>query len=421
VKKSHRVIAARLRALAFCSIAALGIPGRTLAEADPIDLPVASDPVFKVLMSDGSTESGRIRQIGPKGELTLVTTEGPERVIAIENLVKLSREGVTPSLNPEASVVLFPGGDRLYRCGIGGANETHLDVQSYSLGNLSIPLESVLGLVFSLPSSLDSTDALIQRVRNEPRTSEVLWLANQDRLAVGYLGLSDKTLEYQRTGAKPEKIERSRVVSLSFDPTLVAYPKPEGPYLELTLSDGSRLGVSGARVEQGQLVVTTRFGARLRVPIAELSRVHARTRSVVYLTDRQVALEKSIPYVGPPRAFRKDATVEGYPFKLAGQEYDRGLGTQSRSFLVYNLEPGDRRFQAVVGLDDRAGPLGNVVFRVMADRDERFVSPPMSAGDAPRALDVDVAGAKRLILITEFGERGGVRDVADWVEARIIR
>ncbi|MEO6808483.1 MAG: NPCBM/NEW2 domain-containing protein, partial [Isosphaeraceae bacterium] len=44
-----------------------------------------------------------------------------------------------------------------------------------------------------------------------------------------------------------------------------------------------------------------------------------------------------------------------------------------------------------------------------------------SARDAPGAIDLDIAGGKVLILISEFGERGEVRDFADWVEARLIR
>ena len=86
----------------------------------------------------------------------------------------------------------------------------------------------------------------------------------------------------------------------------------------------------------------------------------------------------------------------------------------------YRLRPGDERFQALVGLDDRAGPLGSVVFRVLVDRQEKFVSPPMSARDTPRLVDVDVRGGKSVILATEFGDRGDVRDIADWVEARLV-
>ena len=45
----------------------------------------------------------------------------------------------------------------------------------------------------------------------------------------------------------------------------------------------------------------------------------------------------------------------------------------------------------------------------------------MTDRDPPRALDIDLSKGKILILITEFGDRGNVRDLADWAEARIIR
>ena len=45
----------------------------------------------------------------------------------------------------------------------------------------------------------------------------------------------------------------------------------------------------------------------------------------------------------------------------------------------------------------------------------------MTDRDPPKPLDIDLAGGKILILVTEFGDRGNVRDLADWAEARIIR
>ena len=217
------------------------------------------------------------------------------------------------------------------------------------------------------------------------------------------------------------KIERSAATSLGFDPKLVVYKKPTGVYFELTFMDGSRLGVTNPPLESGHVVATTRFGAAIKLRLAEVSRVHVRTDAVRYLADRAVAADSYEPYIGPPRPFRRDANIDGHPFRLAGQDHDRGIGTESRTILAYRLQPGDKRFQALLGLDDSAGPLGNVVFRVLVDRSERFISPPMTIHDAPKSIDVDLTGARSLLLITEFGERGGVRDLADWVEARIIR
>lgn len=411
----------RRRKLRAAASAVLGLClAAHAARAEAPDDTVASDPVFNALLTDGSTASGRILKIAPNGDVTLVAPGAPEKVVPLDRLVKLTRANLNPPMTPEAMVVLFPDGDRLHRAAVAGANETALDVQSYSLGNLSVPLESLLGLVFSLPQDVEAADALVQRVRNEARNTEVLWLANNDRLGVGFLGMSDKEIRY-RAAQKDAAIERGRVVALGFDPALAAYPRPDGGFLELTLADGSRLGVSAPRLERGQLLAKARFGAELRVPLAELVRVHARTPSVAYLAERTPARERYVPYVGPSRSFRRDATIEGHPFKLGGVEYDRGLGTTSRTLLAYRLEKGDRRFQAQVGVDDRAGPLGNVVFRVLLDAKEVYASPPMSAGDPPRAVDVDLGGGGVLILVTEFGQRGDVRDIADWVEARIVR
>jgi len=390
------------------------------AEPVPSGSPVPSDPIFTAHLVDGTTRSGRIHQIGPRGAIALAPEKGPEEELPLARLLKLTREGVPLRLTPaEGSVVLFPGGDRLYRTVIGPATETTLEVSSYALGNLAIPLESLLGLILTVPGETAAVDSLLERVRTEPRTTEVLWLANGDRLTGGFLGLEEKRIKFQAPSG-PIALDRAGIVALGFDPTLVVYPRPETDFLELTMADGSRLGVTDARIEQGHVVASTRFKSTLRLALSELIQIHARTSTITYLSERPATAEQYVAYLGPARPYRRDLNVDGHPLKLAGQGYDRGLGTQSRTLLAYRLAAGDRQFQALVGLDDSAGALGSVVFRVLVDGQQRFVSPPMSVRDTPKSIDIDLTGAKVLILVTEFGERGEIRDFADWVEARII-
>jgi hypothetical protein len=327
---------------------------------------------------------------------------------------------VTSPAAGEGSVLILPGGDRLTRCGIGPAGETTIEVHSESLGTLAIPLDGILGLIFAAPSDSDAASALESRVRDEPRTTEVLWLTNGDRLAGGLLGIGDKTIAFQPSTGKVE-LDRSGIVALGFDPKLVVYPRPTGPFLELGLADGSRLGVTAIHLEGGQILATTRLGQAIKLPLGELARIHVENGPAVYLSEIESAGAKYVGYVGTAREVVRDRAIDGQPLRLGGKVYDRGLGMESRTYLVYLIPHGARRFQATVGLDDRAGPLGCVTFRVLVDKEERFASPPMSARDAPRPVDVDVAGAKTLVLIADFGERGGVRDHADWAEARLIR
>jgi len=417
-RRSPGAVAATLSPIALC-LATIAV---ALGAANPVPEggTVPSDPIFSTLRTDGTTILGRIRQIGPEDRVTLVTVEGPEQVIPLDRLVKLSREQVSPASAPEGAIVLFPDGDRLHRIVAGAADEANLAVQSSSLGDLALPLESLLGLVLKLPPEADAADALLSRVRSEPRRSELIWLANGDRLAGGFLGLNEKKVKFQPEG-DPIELDRTGVVALGFDPALVVYPRPKGTFLELTMVDGSRLGVTDSRVEQGQVVATTRFGATIRLPLGDLESVHVQSASVSYVSVREASAQQYVAYVGPTRPYRRDAAVTGHPLRVARMRFDRGLGTQSRTLLAYRLAPGDRRFQATVGLDDRAGPQGSVVFRVLVDNREEFASPPMSVRDAPRAIDIDVTGAKLVILATEFGPRGDVRDYADWIEARIIR
>jgi hypothetical protein len=398
-------------------------PAPAALAADPPEGPgrgtVPSDPVFTALRTDLTTLTGRIRQIGPR-EITLVPAEGEAQVIPLDRLVKLSREDMPPAVAPDGMLVLWPSGDRLYRCVITSATETALEVQSSALDHVTIPLDSVLGLVLSPPSDVESLDLLLTRIRSEPRSSEVLWLANGDRLTGLLLGIDDKKIKFQ-PNQNPIDFDFSGIIAVGFDPALAVYPQPKGDYLELSMADGSRLGVTQARFEQGQIVGTTRFGATIHLALSELAQVHARTSSVVYLSDRPADADHYVAYLGPTRPYRREGNVEGHALRLAGQTFDRGLGTQSRTLLAYRLAPGDRRFQVLVGLDDSAGALGSVVFRVRVDDRERLVTPPMSVRDTPRTIDLDVSGARWIILDTDFGERGDVRDFADWVEARIIR
>lgn len=380
----------------------------------------ATEPVFTALRVDGKAISGRITSI-TADRITLATDKSSKEEVPLRSLVKLTRDPPVLILAPEGSHVLLPDGDRLMRVVVGATTDTGIEVQSQSaLGKLTIPLECVLGLILTAPIESDTFDQLWNRVAGEPRSTEVVWMANGDRVTGGFLGLDDRAVKLQIDG-KPVEIDRTGVVAIGLDASLIGYPRHDSPYLDLSLADGSRLGVTGAKIERGQVVANTLFGQPIRVPIGDIVRLDSRSDAVVYLSDRKVDAQENSGFLGAPRPLRIDRTVDGHGFQLDGQNYDRGLGTQSQTLLAYRLKPGDRRFQALVGVDDRAGPLGSVVFRVLTDRRPRVTTSAMTSRDSPVAIDIDISEAKLLILVTEFGERGDVRDLADWVEARIIR
>lgn len=407
--------AGRLACIALVIAAALG--GRAPARGGVAD---DEDAAYRALLVDGREVAGRLAAIGD-ARVAIATKDGKTEDLPFERLVKVTRESSGPAVAAEASLVVLLGdGDRLMRASIGTATDASLELRTDVLGRFDLPIDCVLGLVLAPPEQGSGLENWLARLRDEPRSSEVVWLNNGDRIAGSFLGMDDRSIKLQ-VDQKPLEIDRGGVVAIGFDPKLLNYPRPEGPYLEATLGDGTRIGLTSARLVDGGIEARTRFGKPVRFPVSELVRLHARSKSLVYLSERRPARAQYEEYVGPTLPFRLDHSVDGHPMRIGGQTYDRGIGTQSRTLLAYRIEPGDRRFQALVGVDERAGPLGSVVFRVFVDRQERFKSDPMTDRDPPKALDIDLSGGKILILATEFGHRGNIRDLADWAEARIIR
>lgn len=405
---------ARFLAVVAAAVAVFG----TLARAG--DAPVPSDPVFKAILIDSQAISGRIAALGP-GSITLAIPEGAPKVLEFNRLFKLTRDAtdVLPAVS-DRSLAVLPEGDVLARVNIGAITDTNLEIRSDSLGKLSVPLDCVLGLIVSPPPQTGRFEQLWDRLLIEPRNSEVAWLTNGDRLGGGLLALDEQKLQLQVDG-KPVDVDRAGLVAVGLDPANLKYPRPDHDFLEFSLKDGSRLGVTDARLESGNVLATTRFGQAIKFPLVDLVRIAARTSKVVYLSERKPAGSKYVSYVGPTRGYRADRTVDGHLFQLGGQTFDRGIGTQSRTLIGYRIEPGDKRFQATIGVDERAGPLGSVAFVVLVDGKEKFRTSPLSDRDQPRVIDVEILGGKSLILSTEFGDRGDIRDLADWVEARIVR
>ncbi len=104
-------------------------------------------------------------------------------------MFKLTREVSGTVAAIDRSMLVLPEGDCLMRVTIGSATETALEVQSDSLGKLSVPLDSLLGLIMVVPAETEVLDGLWDRVRLEPRKEEVVWLSNGDRIARRVSGL----------------------------------------------------------------------------------------------------------------------------------------------------------------------------------------------------------------------------------------
>jgi alpha-galactosidase len=121
---------------------------------------------------------------------------------------------------------------------------------------------------------------------------------------------------------------------------------------------------------------------------------------------------------GKPQA---DKSVTGKPLTIGGKVFARGVGSHADSVIRIDLQGGAQRFSAQVGVDDAAASdRSSIRFKVIADGKTVWKTDVMKHGQPPRAVDLDVAGVRMLLLVADSAEDGNGWDHADWTDAKLI-
>ncbi len=113
--------------------------------------------------------------------------------------------------------------------------------------------------------------------------------------------------------------------------------------------------------------------------------------------------------------------IVGAPLKIDQETFTSGVGTFARSLLEIPLNGRFSRFTSKVGVDAMTEGRGTVAFEVYGDGRKLWASPLMSGLDAPREVDVNVAGVNRLRLVVTDGNDGNKFDAANWVNPVLKR
>jgi hypothetical protein len=130
------------------------------------------------------------------------------------------------------------------------------------------------------------------------------------------------------------------------------------------------------------------------------------------------------------KPWRRDRSVAGGVLSLPQHDestnqrrvrrFDKGLGVHARSRLTFEVEDGFDQFAAVIGIDAETQGRGDCEFVVLADGREVYRQ-RVRGDDAPRDVNLDIAGVKRLTLLVEAGEELDLADHADWGDARLLK
>ena len=259
-------------------------------------------------------------------------------------------------------------------------------------------------------------------LRRRDDETDLLLLTKGDRLTGELLEIGEGTVTLKATVGETV-LERAGIRAIGFNPALTSFPRVAGPQTIVTLRDGSRVTARALRLAENEVFeIEAAFGATLSLPVTAVSSLRFVGGQGVDLSDLDPLEYRFTPYLSRQWPLERDHNVTGGPLVLNGTEYAKGLGLHSRSEVTYDLAGRFRRFRATAGLDASAGPRGSAVFAIDVDGRRVFTSDPQASADAPLEIGpLDVAGARRLTLIVDYGPFGDVQDHANWVDAMVIK
>ena len=116
----------------------------------------------------------------------------------------------------------------------------------------------------------------------------------------------------------------------------------------------------------------------------------------------------------------ESAAGDGRGIRIAGRAFAKGLGVHAASDVRFAVPTGCSEFRAHVGVDDEVGRAGTVAFRVLLDGRTAWTSPTRKGGEAALEAVVPLGSAKQLALVVTNAGDGGVKDHADWADARLL-
>lgn len=337
-----------------------------------------------------------------------------QQVMPVANLV---RWGAFRNVDVEPTLVTAAGG--LLVADVTAADQETLTVDAPLFGPLTLPIETLAGVIFAPPAATLQRDRLFDQIVQAKGESDLLLLHNGDRLRGTFDGMTDDRVEFT-TDVGPLAIEPQRIAAIVFNPTLRAMPPAEGLRVWTGFADGSRLLAQRLVVGRRTAEITTAATMPWKTSAAELVALQPLGGRATYLSDLEPIAYSHVPFLDLKWPLAIDRSVAGGRLRAGGRVALKGLGMHSAARLTYPIPTGAKRFEAAIGIDDTTAGRGSVRFRVVVDDRECFASDILRGGMAPVPVSVDVAGAKRLDLWIDFADRADTLDRADWLHARFV-
>ncbi|HVY62498.1 MAG TPA: NPCBM/NEW2 domain-containing protein, partial [Planctomycetota bacterium] len=391
-----------------------------LVAAASLAAPARADVVRTL---DGES-AGEVASIEGDGDALVVKTAG--RAIPVAEVKEVVFPAAERETRPGPVRLFLTTGDELTGDVVAG-DEDKVSLRSASLGTLDVRLDLIRAV------ALTSDEADLRRFRKEivPSTEKGdlvvtrSWTTQTGRLErIDARGISfDFPGGLGKVTLGAEKVIGARLEPLGKPPQ-----PPPGLRARLDLADGSILFGKLRGYAGGVFTLDSALKAGLAVKSRDVRSLSFLGGRIVYLSDLEpTATDEHAKDISLVFKHREDASVMGNPLRLDGKTYRKGIGVHAYSKLAYDLDGRYARLHAVIGLDDEAremrGATGTIRFQVLVDGKPALGEHglALSTRDPARPIDIDVAGAKTVELVADFGESLDTLSRGGWADAYLVK
>lgn len=347
---------------------------------------------------------------------------------SLAKLISIHRETLRPAW-PRGSGAILVNGDRIPGEFLLGDDTSVYVKSSLNTKGLRIPLPSIrvlwlTGIPAGTPDFPDRYSWL-----DANRRTDVVLLRNGDTVVGDIVTFNDKgQLRIKRTSdGSTVTLEPDAMAAVAFNPSLGGIRTIKGPYVRLTLDDGTRVCLVNPRADAASIAGASRFGTAVEIPVKNLVSLDVLQGQATFLSDLKPKKELIEPYSDLTWPWQVDRSVKHRPIQLRSKAgistFDSGLGTHPKTSLVYALDGQFRIFSALVGLDAETGRRGRANVSILVDGKVRPIPElaALAATNGTVPVTIDVVGAKELMLVVDFGPGGDVQADVNWADAKLIK
>jgi len=381
---------------------------------------------FDVIALDGQTTSGSLSALDAT-QLTVDTAQGPVAV-PVATIAAASRKSPREGAKATAWLLLDDQTElAATQCTVAGG-VAHVSLAQG--GQVDIPTRNIRWVRLA---SKDAGDAKLSKQWSEITESkaagDLLVIRKNGALDYleGVLGDIDEQVCKFEVDKEVVPVKRAKIEGVVYFHSAPAeLPETVG---QLIGSDGSRVAWRTAALADDAIKLTTPSGVQLQWPLDQVNRLDFSTGKIAYLSDLEPETVTFVPYLGFRKdpvsvrdyfKYRRDQSYEQNPLRLDGKVYRKGLSVQSRTVLTYKLPGKFRQFRCVLGIDDSTKETGNAQVEIKADGRGLWQG-EVRGSEPARELELDLAGAKRLEILVDYGADLDIGDRVDLCDARVTK